>query len=229
MVIYRTTNLINGKIYVGKKVNMKRFDSYYGSGIAIKSAIEKYGKENFSKEILQECYSFDELNNAEKFWIKELDAVKTGYNISHGGDGFSGISKETIEKIRQKNLGSKRSEESRKRMSEARKGIIFTEEHKNNLSKARRTRVITEETRKKTSQSWTDEMKKEQANRNKKVIVCNETKKEYSCAGEAAEKMKLSRSSIYHNLHGRNKGVKGYTFSFKEDKRSHVNTKFIRQ
>ena len=223
MVIYKTTNLINGKIYIGKKSNMKRFNSYFGSGIVIKHAIKKYGIKNFSKEILQECSSFEELNDAEKHWIKHYNSIDPviGYNRSYGGDGFSGITKETIEKIRQKHLGSKRSKETCLKISESRKGMRFSEEHLKNLSIVRRKRVITEETRKKTSNSWTDKMKEKQANRYKKIIICLETGIEYSCAGEAAEKMGLSRSSIYHNLHGRNKSVKKYTFKFKEEKRSH--------
>lgn len=52
--IYMTTNLINGKKYIGQhkgKVN----DSYLGSGTTITKAIQKYGKENFKKDILCMC------------------------------------------------------------------------------------------------------------------------------------------------------------------------------
>ena len=53
--IYKTTNLINGKIYIGKR-QKQEFDKYYlGSGIYLKKAIEKYGKENFSCEIIDKC------------------------------------------------------------------------------------------------------------------------------------------------------------------------------
>lgn len=49
--IYKITNLINGKIYIGKRVRETKKDikNYYGSGIAIKNAIIKYGIENFKK------------------------------------------------------------------------------------------------------------------------------------------------------------------------------------
>ena len=50
--IYLTTNLINGRVYVGKHKSSKYDSSYYGSGKAIKNALKKYGVENFSNEIL---------------------------------------------------------------------------------------------------------------------------------------------------------------------------------
>lgn len=87
MQIYKITNLINGKIYIGKDVESNQ--KYMGSGNLIKKAIKKHGLENFKKEILEECLSKDELCNKEKYWIdffKSTD-LKIGYNISKGGDG----------------------------------------------------------------------------------------------------------------------------------------------
>ncbi len=88
-VIYKTTNLINGMFYIGKDSynNVK----YLGSGIYLNRAINKYGKENFKKEILEECTSTKKLNEREKYWIKKLNAQnkKIGYNIASGGDGQS--------------------------------------------------------------------------------------------------------------------------------------------
>ena len=87
--IYKITNNINNKIYVGKHKSEKFDDSYWGGGKILRKSIKKYGKENFSREILEECFSKKELNEKEKFWIKELDCrnPEIGYNISIGGDG----------------------------------------------------------------------------------------------------------------------------------------------
>ncbi len=87
MYIYQTTNLINGKTYVGQsKRQIELSKEYLGSGNILKSAVKKYGKENFKKEILCECISEEELNSQERFFIRKL---KPEYNISPGGqNGF---------------------------------------------------------------------------------------------------------------------------------------------
>lgn len=74
MVIYKTTNLINGKYYIGKQ---KCYTiTYLGSGVALKYAIGKYGRKNFKKEILEVCGSESELQNKELEWLDKLGAVK---------------------------------------------------------------------------------------------------------------------------------------------------------
>lgn len=85
MVIYKVTNLINNKIYIGQ--DSKNKQNYFGSGKIIKKAINKYGIENFKKEILEICSNVDELNQAEKYWIEKLNSTNPdiGYNISFGG------------------------------------------------------------------------------------------------------------------------------------------------
>jgi group I intron endonuclease len=90
MIIYRTTNLINQKFYIGKDTHNN--PNYYGSGKKMKLAIKKYGKENFKKEILEICETKEQLNEREKYWIEKLNAINEGYNISLGGDGGDTIS-----------------------------------------------------------------------------------------------------------------------------------------
>ena len=136
MEIYKTTNLLNGKIYIGKTKKNKL--SYLGSGIVLSMAIKKYGKEHFKKEIIDTAKTYKELNNKEKYWIafyKSCDR-NVGYNRSKGGDGFSGITQETINKISAKNTGKKRSVETKKKMSDASKGKAKSIKHKESLSKA---------------------------------------------------------------------------------------------
>lgn len=87
MIIYKTINLINSKIYIGKSKH--NIPSYMGSGSLIAKAIKKYGKENFSKEILEECENEEDLNLREIYWISKYDSINPniGYNIDKGGRG----------------------------------------------------------------------------------------------------------------------------------------------
>lgn len=87
MIIYKITNLINSKIYIGKSKHNN--PSYMGSGTLITKAIIKYGKENFSKEILEECDNEDDLNAKEIYWISKYNSTNPtiGYNIDKGGIG----------------------------------------------------------------------------------------------------------------------------------------------
>jgi len=104
MIIYQTTNLIDGKIYIGQDSSDKK--DYLGSGNYIKRAIEKYGRENFKKEILEYCDSKIDLNKKEVFWIKKLNSkYPNGYNLSDGGEGIFNPPKETREKMRLAKIG----------------------------------------------------------------------------------------------------------------------------
>jgi group I intron endonuclease len=79
--IYKTTNLLNGKFYIGQtRQNNNRY--YKGSGIILRNAIKKYGGENFIVETLELVDSIDKLDKREKYWISKL---KPEYNISSGG------------------------------------------------------------------------------------------------------------------------------------------------
>jgi len=102
MIIYKTTNLVNGKIYIGQSINDD--PKYLGSGVFLKNAIEKHGKENFIKEIIDNTDSVDELNEKEVYWIEKYNSTNKniGYNLCSGGKGFKiyyGKSDEQISEI----------------------------------------------------------------------------------------------------------------------------------
>ena len=87
--IYKTTNLITKKIYVGQKKSDCFLDKeYLGSGKHLRNSINKYGENNFIVELLDTASSHDELNQKEKFYIAQLNArdPQVGYNITEGGD-----------------------------------------------------------------------------------------------------------------------------------------------
>lgn len=87
MQIYKITNLLNNKIYIGKDTTSD--PNYHGSGLLIKRALKKYGLENFTKEIIDETYDYGELSKKEIYWIDKYNSTdrNVGYNISSGGDG----------------------------------------------------------------------------------------------------------------------------------------------
>ncbi|KKN77012.1 hypothetical protein LCGC14_0365040 [marine sediment metagenome] len=142
MVVYKITNLINGKVYIGATVQtlLHRkaghvYDSKRHNG-NINQAIRKYGKDNFKWEMLCVCYSVNVLNEMEKHYISLYDSMNIGYNMTTGGKHFSGSaeyrrnitgenngmygkkhSKETRKQYSKVRTGTKRSKETRKRMS----------------------------------------------------------------------------------------------------------------
>ena len=88
-IIYKITNLKNGKYYIGRHSTKNINDSYMGSGIGIKNAISKYGVKNFKKEIIARANNREELWNLEKEIINE-DIVKDplSYNNTYGGKHY---------------------------------------------------------------------------------------------------------------------------------------------
>lgn len=88
-LIYKITNIINNKIYIGKHQTENKNDDYMGSGILLKRAMNLYGKKFFKKEILCECLNEEELNIKEIDFINEYNSTNKniGYNIALGGDG----------------------------------------------------------------------------------------------------------------------------------------------
>lgn len=88
-IVYKTTNLVNSKIYVGiHKQETSTFDGYYGSGILLHKAIKKYGIQNFVRETLFTYETLKEAKNKEKEIVtEEFCNRKDTYNISVGGTG----------------------------------------------------------------------------------------------------------------------------------------------
>jgi len=87
--IYKITNHINGKYYIGRHATKNVNDSYMGSGIGIMNAIKKYGAENFTKEIIATADSADALWNLEKKIVnKNVVKDPMSYNNTYGGKHY---------------------------------------------------------------------------------------------------------------------------------------------
>jgi group I intron endonuclease len=138
--VYLTTNLINGKQYVGDHtINDKEKKYYIGSGNIFKKAIKKYGEENFFKEILEWFKTREEAFNAQEKYIKQFDTlVSSGYNISPKGGhrGKESVSEDSKIKMSNSKKGNKNPQYHIKKELAAFYGKKHSLEIKNKLSKS---------------------------------------------------------------------------------------------
>ena len=96
-IVYKTTNLLNGKIYIGAHSTSNLDDGYIGSGTFLRYEIEKYGYSNFKREVLKVCDSRDEAFLIEKEIVnKEFTIKESNYNIVIGGGGLSLSRRRTV-------------------------------------------------------------------------------------------------------------------------------------
>lgn len=142
--IYKITNQINGKIYIGKTILPieKRLKRHFyladrQTNRHLYDAINKYGKENFIIELIEEC-EYSLANEREIFYISLYNSNNNefGYNMTIGGDGGR-MPEESLKKMILKKTGIKLSEEHKRKISEANKGKIphlMTDEIKEKIS-----------------------------------------------------------------------------------------------
>jgi hypothetical protein len=98
-IVYKTTNLLNGRFYVGvhKTKDPSVFDGYLGSNKLLKSAIKKYGKENFVRETLVECFNDqEEAYSIEAMLVKTVKEDPRSYNLEPGGKGNSNLGQTVV-------------------------------------------------------------------------------------------------------------------------------------
>ena len=109
-LVYQTTNLLNGKIYIGQHQTYDVSDGYLGSGKELGDDIKRFGRENFKREILFDFDSFEEMNDKERELVNEdFVAREDTYNLVVGGRDIKGNL--TF-------LGKHHSEETKRKISE---------------------------------------------------------------------------------------------------------------
>ncbi len=97
--VYKTTCILNGKIYIGKSSTEKKgHESYIGSGLYLRRVVKKYGKSNFKKVVLKEFEREEDAYDYEKDMIKEFNSQdnQIGYNIHLGGNGARFFSEDDL-------------------------------------------------------------------------------------------------------------------------------------
>lgn len=136
MFIYKITNKINNKIYIGKTIKSieERFDAHIKCAKNkinrhLYDSMNHYGYENFEVTLVEKCATIEHLNERERYWVAEFDCLTPrGYNMTLGGDGGNTLLKWSEEDKRRlwrkqakTRTGKKRSDDARKRISEAAK------------------------------------------------------------------------------------------------------------
>jgi hypothetical protein len=142
-IVYKTTNLINNHYYLGvHKQDDISFDGYYGSGVGLKRAIQKYGKHNFNRETL---FSFVDLELAykkEKEILSSIYNLPECYNMRPGGRGIRGKicfhTPEWRKKVSAANKGKKRSKDVIDEIKKRDRSYMKTNEYKNKMSEAKK-------------------------------------------------------------------------------------------
>jgi group I intron endonuclease len=119
--IYKITNSVNGKIYIGQTTYTmhERFIGHcYGKSNCLKliRAINRYGRENFILTLMTVCGTIETANYWETYFIQRYNSIKQGYNIKHGG------------------ANGPHSAATRRKLSKSLKGRKFTEEHKRKIA-----------------------------------------------------------------------------------------------
>jgi group I intron endonuclease len=135
MIIYKVTNKVTGECYIGQteytlEKRWKQHCCTSNKCVRLRNAIQKYGQNNFSIEIVAEYRNREDLDNAENYFIDYFNCLSpNGYNLKTGGGN------------------GKHSEESRKKISVARTGIVFSGETLKRMSVSASKRIATKETR----------------------------------------------------------------------------------
>jgi len=203
--IYITTCTVNNKKYLGQRKYSRGWKDYLGSGVAFCKAVEKYGKENFHREIICEADTAEELNRLEYELSVKYDVVNSDdwYNLCYGGYSTNGF---------------KFSDETKRVMSEKAKGRYAGS--KNPMYGVHR--KLTEDHKRKIS-----EHHKEQdgelnwmygkfygQNPRAKAVICIETGIVYDSAKRAAHELNVNYSSLCAVIKGKRNQAGGLHFKY---------------
>lgn len=232
--VYCHTNKLNGKRYFG--ITSKRPEVRWGNGNNYRSsrhfnfAIEKYGWDGFTHEVIAEGLTKEEACQMEQDLIREYKTTddRYGYNLSTGGEsGAAGVvvSAETRAKRATSFKGRRHSDESRRKMSEAAKGRTFSPETLAKMSAAKKGKPLSKEHVRKIADAnrgkfMSEESKakiRESRRYMMKPVYCFETGTTYESISEAARQLGLERTNLKATLKGKHKHCVGYHFKYADE------------
>lgn len=220
--VYMHKNKINGKVYIGitsQKPSERRGKNggNYKSSPHFYNSINKYGWDNFEHEILYEGLTKEESCSKEVELIKQYNAMdrRYGYNQTSGGEINFILSEEVRKKKSLSMMGNKNglgkpcSEEKKKKISEAQKGMIFSDERIMKMSLAAKNRHVpcSEEKRMKLRESYP----------NKRRVYCFETDTIYKSVQECARELNLHATSVSRVCKGKAHTTGGFHLKYYDD------------
>jgi group I intron endonuclease len=206
--IYKIVSPSN-KVYIGQSINIyQRWANYHSlnrkaTGLKLLNSFQKYNCKNHLFTLIEEC-PIEQLNERETYWKQvELDKVNNDWSkvlfCELYDNGTGPRSKQIKEKISKSSIGKKFSETSKKKMSEAKKGIPLSEDHKQKIIKTR------------LSEEWKQQIRKPitQYDINGNFI------KEWNSIKEAGESLNINQSNIGSVCSGRFKTAGKFIWNFK--------------
>jgi group I intron endonuclease len=252
MIVYKITNIVNGKVYIGQtvrtlKARWAQHCSKKGC-LLIYNAIKKYGKDSFTIEQIHLANSLNELNQKETEYIKIFNSLyPNGYNLNTGG-GNKKWSQKSKGKMSKSHMGKKLTESHKEAIRRSVKKV-FTEnpERLKNSHKAlkdwnnqnrlkgyhpKRGKRLSEESKKRISeakkgsknpmfgktisQSQKEAIRKALEKRKESLpkVLCHQNNTVYKNVHDAAQQLGLRRASVSNVITGRSKTIKGYSFEY---------------
>ena len=201
MIIYKITNEVNGKVYIGQTIRSikKRWwehkDDMSKSELPLYRAMRKYGVDNFTIEEIDGANSKSELNYKEVHYMYKFNSLdkNSGYNLRMGGSN-GGHSQETRDKISKVQMGKKAKKSTKQKMSKTHKKRMENPELRKRIS----------QTLRKTSTL-------------KKPIVRSDGV-EFESISECARQMGTTSPDLWATLNGKRKTHKGYSFKYLDKK-----------
>ena len=223
MIIYKITNKINGKIYIGQTTRSlkQRWKDHRCEakdckrGRAIHRAIHKYGVENFTIEQIDCAITQEELNEKERYWIKYYESnTSKGYNLTDGGDCFKMTEsvKLKLSEFAKTRVGDKNSHY----------GVPMSLENRLKISAVNKLR--TGEKNSFYGKHHTEESKQKMRgkrpsisgakNPKAKKVLCVETGSVYECGAIASKETGVNYSSLRNCCQGNRKTAGGYHWRY---------------
>ncbi len=231
MFIYKITNIINNKIYIGQTIQNPRsrwsrhkYNSRVGSTEPLYNAIRKYGDHSFIFEVICQSFTLENLNYLEEYFISLYKSTEKsfGYNILSGGNNRTHQPESNL-KNRLAHLGKKTSEDTKNKISLKNKGQIpwniglsgysMPDGHGTNVSKSLTGKKKSKEHKEKLSIAR-KEYYQSNPHHNNKLVICLNTGKIYKSVQEAANEFKCKNAHIARVCRNERNAHKGFKFQY---------------